>query len=209
MLRYGFFASILAVVVGLGSVSGGEGPPKGFISLFNGQDLTGWKATGNPKVWGTENGTIFVSKGGGGYLMTEKEYSDFVLQFEFRMSKVSNSGVALRAPLKGNPSRSAMEIQLIDDLNWKNLKSWQHTGSIYGVVPASKIAIKEPGQWNQMTITCKGPHVKVVLNGETLVDANLKDHEKGHPGLQRTKGHIGFQSYNIRVDFRKIYLKPL
>lgn len=187
-------------------------PPEGFIALFNGKDLTGWKSTGNPKVWGAENGVLHVDKGGG-YLMTEKEYGDFVLQFDYKMSKVSNSGVAIRSPLKGDPAYQGMEIQLIDDLNWKGLQKWQHTGSIYNVVPARKITSKQPGEWNRMTITAKGRKIKVEQNGEVLVDANLdeyvKEHGKRHPGILRDKGHIGFQSYNTRVEFRNIYLKPL
>ncbi len=91
----------LAVGVALGlaaAVPGGNQPPEGFESLFNGKDLTGWKATGKMEVWGAENGVIYVSGGGGGWLLTEKEYGDFVLLVQYKMSKHSNSGVALRAP---------------------------------------------------------------------------------------------------------------
>src|SRR5262249_59205032 len=107
-----------------------------------------------------------------------------------------------------------MEIQLIDDEGWKGkLQSWQHTGAIYNVVPPAKIANKPVGEWNQMRIVAKGRRVLVEQNGEKLVDANLddyvKEHGKRHPGLTRQAGHIGLQSYNVRIEFRKIYLKPL
>jgi hypothetical protein len=188
-------------------------PPRGFTALFNGKDLSGWKATGNAKVWGVDNGLLYVNGGGGGWLMTEKEYGDFELTLEYRMPKMGNSGVGLRSPLEGDPAYVGMEIQLIDDPNWKGLQTWQHTGSIYNVVPAAKIATKPFGEWNKMDITCKGRHVKIVLNGEVLVDANLDDyveqHAKKHPGILRKTGHIGLQSYNFRVDFRNIYLKAL
>ena len=203
----------LTLCAGLAATAFAGDVPEGFTPLFNGKDLAGWKATGEAKVWGAEDGVLFVEKGGGGYLMTEQEYGDFELRFEYKMSKVSNSGVALRAPLKGDPAYQGMEIQLIDDLNWKGLQSWQNTGSIYNVVPAKKISSKQTGEWNTMTIVAKGPQVTIVHNGETLVDANLKEYEKEHakrhPGILRDKGHIGFQSYNTRVEFRNVYLKPL
>ncbi|MGF1577726.1 MAG: DUF1080 domain-containing protein [Gemmataceae bacterium] len=187
---------------------------KGFQKLFNGKDLTGWKATRNSKVWTAEDGMIVVKGGGGGFLMTEETFSDFELYFQWRtLKKKGNSGVALRAPLRGDPSRTGMEIQLIDDLNWKGLRNYQHTGSIYGVVPAAKISTKPVGQWNAMRIIAKGPMVKVIHNGVTLVDADISKvkpvDNKNHPGLKRKSGHVGFQSYNIRIEFRKVMIKKL
>ena len=151
-------------------------PPAGFVALFNGKDLTGWKATGNPKVWGVEKGVIYVEKGGGGWLLTEKEFGDFDLRLEYKMSKGANSGVALRTPTKGDPAYVGMEIQLIDDEGWPGkLADYQHTGSIYDVVPSSSRNNKPIGQWNKMHIVCKGSFVKVEVNGKTVVDANLED----------------------------------
>jgi hypothetical protein len=70
-------------------------------------------------------------------------------------------------------------------------------------------ANKPIGEWNAITITVRGSKIKVVLNGETLVDADLKDYEKEHgdkhPGIKRAKGRVGFQSYN----FRNVFLKEL
>src|SRR5581483_9409883 len=115
--------------------------PEGFTPLFNGKDPTGWTATGKKEVWGAENGVLYVSGGGGGWLMTDKEYGDFELRLEYKMPKGGNSGVGLRSPLKGDPAYVGMEIQLIDDEGWPGkLQAWQHTGSIYNVVPAAKIA---------------------------------------------------------------------
>lgn len=188
-------------------------PPPGFAALFNGKDLSGWKATGKMDVWGAENGVIYVAGGGGGWLLTEKEYANFELRLEYKVPKMGNSGVALRTPRQGDPAYVGMEIQILDDANWKGLQRWQHTGSIYGVVPARKINNKPFGEWNAMRIVADGPKVLVEHNGEVLVDANLKDYEaehaKRHPGILRAKGHIGFQSYNFRVEFRNIYLKEL
>lgn len=189
-------------------------PPEGFTSLFNGTDLSGWKATGKMDVWGAEKGVIYVEKGGGGWLLSEKEFGDFELRVEYKMSKGANSGVALRTPTEGDPAYVGMEIQLIDDEGWPGkLADYQHTGSIYDVVPASKLNNKPIGEWNTIRIVAKGSMVKVEVNGTTVVDANLEDHKekKGakHPGISRGKGHVGFQSYNTRVEFRNIFIKPL
>jgi hypothetical protein len=203
-------AALLLTLILVAVPCAGGDTPAGFEPLFNGKDLTGWKATGNPKVWGAENGILFVAGGGGGWLMTEKEYGDFELRLEYKVPKMGNSGVALRSPLQGDPAYVGMEIQLIDDANWKGLQTWQHTGSIYNVVPAAKVNSKPFGEWNTMRIVAKGRHVKVEQNGETLVDANLDEYQKDakrHPGILRDKGHIGLQSYNYRVEFRNIAVK--
>lgn len=195
--------------------------PTGFEPLFNGKDLTGWKSTGNAKVWGAENGVLYVAGGGGGWLLTEKEYKNFELRLEYKMPKQGNSGVSLRSPLPGqqpkgygwDPAYIGMEVQILDDANWKGLQVWQHTGSIYNVVPAKKVNSKAFGEWNAMRIVADGPKILIEHNGDSLVDANLKDYEKEHakrhPGILRESGHLGFQSYNFRVEFRNIYVKTL
>jgi hypothetical protein len=209
--------SLLALSLLLAAAAGDETsskPPEGFKPLFNGKDLEGWKPYGGkPDSWGVEKGILFV-RGGGGWLMTEKEYADFELRLEFKVPKGGNSGVALRSPLKGDPAYTGMEIQILDDSSYKGrLKEWQHTGSIYGVVPPKKVATKPVGEWNRYRIVCKGRQVTVELNGEKVVDANLDDykekHARAHPGILRDKGHIGLQEHGGRVEFRNLWIKEL
>ena len=193
--------------------------PQGFKALFNGKDLAGWKVNegGKMSVWGAEKGVLFVEGTGGGWLMTEDEYSDFELRLDFKMPEKGNSGVALRSAMKGNPAFDAgMEIQLLDDewhkKNYKDLKQTQLTGSIYGIVPPSKEALKKIGEWNEMRIVAKGPKITIELNGQNIIDANLEDHkasQKEHPGMMHAKGHVGLQSHDGRVEFRNIYVKAL
>ncbi len=193
--------------------------PEGFEPLFNGKDLTGWKVLdGKMEAWGAGDGLLFVKGGGGGWLMTEKEYGNFELRLEFKLPKAGNSGVALRAPMKGNPAYEGMEIQLLDDSwykdpkNYKGIKPTQLTGSVYGVVPPSEDATKPAGEWNTMRIVAKGPKVTIELNGKKTVEAELdkhKEEEKSHPGLLREKGHLGLQSHDGRVEFRNVYVKSL
>jgi hypothetical protein len=187
--------------------------------LFNGKDLTGWTINqgGDITKWGAEEGILYVNGSGGGWLMTEKEYTDFELRLEYKLPEKGNSGVALRSSLKGNPAFDAgMEIQILDDAwhktNYKGLKRTQLTGSIYDIVPPSKEVTRPVGEWNQMRITAKGPHITVELNGTPIVDANLEDHKdraKQHPGMLHNKGHLGLQSHDGRVEFRNLYVKEL
>ena len=86
-------------------------------------------------------------------------------------------------------------------------------GSIYGVVPAKTGYLKPVGQWNEEEILCEGRHVKVILNGTQIVDANLDEISpidgQQHPGLQRNRGYIGLLGHTKSVAFRNIQIKEL
>jgi len=215
MQRWHYLVPLAAVLCFLPSASSADNQaPEGFEPLFNGKDLAGWKVNegGKIKNWGAENGILFVQGGGAGWLMTEKEYGDFEIRLEYKMPKHGNSGVALRSPMRGDPAYVGMEIQLLDDANWKGLRPAQFTGSIYDVVPASQHVCKPFGEWNTMRIVAQGRHVTVEHNGVQIVDANLDDHKDRadkHPGLMRAKGHLGLQSHDGRVEFRNLFVKPL
>lgn len=189
-----------------------------FKPLFNGKDLSGWtllSKSGSGYV--VENGAIVCPEDGGGNLLTEEEFSDFVLRFEFKLTPGGNNGIGIRAPLAGDIAYSGMEIQVLDHDHEKykgTLKPTQRHGSIYDVFPALPEALKPAGQWNTEEITAKGSKIKVVLNGKTLVDADLStvtDPEvlKKHPGLLRKSGRIGFLGHKSRVEFRNIAIKRL
>jgi hypothetical protein len=192
--------------------------PEGFTSIFDGESLKGWKATGKMEQWTAEPGLIVCKGSGGGWLLTEKEYANYEFRAEYKWEKQGgNSGVAVRTPEKGDPAYVGMEIQLIDDENYLKvhnyeLKPWQKTGSIYGVQPPKLQANKPIGEWNAIKIVANGRKVTVVLNDKELVNANLDDYKdkyKEHPGLTREKGHVGFQSHDGRVEFRNVYIKEI
>ncbi|NIA28281.1 MAG: DUF1080 domain-containing protein [Actinobacteria bacterium] len=180
--------------------------------LFNGKDKTGWEVIGNsPDSWKVEDGILYTSGGGGGWISTTRQFADFRLELEFRVPPGGNSGVFLRTPRKGNPAYVGMEIQVLDDYakEYAHLHPWQYTGSIYGVQAPSKRVTKKANEWQKEVIECKGPHVKVTLNGKEIINANLIDYmdkASSHPGLKRRKGYIGLQTHTSRVDFRNIKL---
>jgi hypothetical protein len=178
--------------------------------LFNGKDLSGWEAVSGPAdVWEWKDGKVVCKGGKGGWLCTKEQYGDFEIEVEYNCPKDGNSGVFIRAPREGHTSKLGMEIQILDDDAeiHKNIKPFQHTASIYGVVAPSKPAQKKAGEWNTMRIRCKGDQVTITLNGEKVVDADMSAYEdlKGRP----RKGYIGLQNHGSGLEFRNVRLKKL
>ncbi len=189
----------------------------GFTSLFDGKTLDGWTLVGkHGDGYGVKDGAIYCARGGGGNLFTQKEFSDFILRFEFKLDPGANNGIGIRAPLEGDAAYIGMEIQVLEDTapQYADLRPVQFHGSIYDVLPARRDARKPAGQWNEEEITAQGRHIQVVLNGATILDANLNDVTdaatlRKHPGLLRDRGHIGFLGHNDYVEFRNIRVKEL
>lgn len=192
----------------------------GFVSLFDGQTLNGWQLIGKSgDGYGVKDGVLYCARGGGGNLLTEKEYSDFIFRFEFKLEDGSNNGVGIRAPADGDAAYLGMEIQILDEVaadrgKWGKLRPAQYHGSIYDVVAARKGALKPVGEWNEQEITAMGRRIKVVLNGQTITDADLNEITdpaiiRKHPGLFRDRGHIGFLGHNDYLEFRNIRIKEL
>ncbi|MCA9435578.1 MAG: DUF1080 domain-containing protein [Candidatus Omnitrophica bacterium] len=188
--------------------------PPGFVSLFNGKDLSGW--VGDTKGYQARDGILLCKPGGN--LFTEKEYSDFVLRFDFKFTPGANNGLAIRSPLEGTPAYAGMELQILEDTSDKylHLKPWQYHGSVYGIAPAIH-GFKNPvGEWNSEEVVVKGRDIQVTVNGFTIVDINLDEELKNgpmdgseHPGAARESGHIGFAGHGDVLEFRNIYLQPL
>jgi hypothetical protein len=191
---------------------------KGFQSLFNGRNLDGWVLVGGKGPgYVVQDGVLVCPADGGGNLLTDKDYSDFIFRFEFKLTDGANNGVGIRAPLEGDIAYTGMEIQILDHDAMRyqgKLRPAQYHGSIYDVFPAKTGFLKETGEWNQEEISAVGQNIKVVLNGSTIVDANLDSITdpvvlKKHPGLLRTTGRIGFLGHGARVDFRNIRIRPV
>ncbi|RJP33227.1 MAG: DUF1080 domain-containing protein [Candidatus Omnitrophota bacterium] len=184
---------------------------EGFTSLFNGNNLTGW--IGDVKGYVIEDGAIVCKPGGN--LYTEKEYDNFIIRFEFKLTPGANNGLGIRTPTKGDAAYVGMELQIIDNTAdiYKNIQPWQKHGSIYGIVPAKTGFLKPVGEWNDEEVIADGPHITINLNGETIVDTNLDESKPidnhDHPGMKNTSGHIGFLGHGSRVEFRNIRIKEL
>jgi hypothetical protein len=188
----------------------------GYVSLFNGTDLSGW--IGAVDGYAVQDGALVCIPEKGGNLYTEKEYRDFILKFEFKLTPGANNGLGIRAPLEGDAAYVGMELQILDDTaeQYKDLKPYQYHGSIYGVVPCQRGYQRPVGEWNEQVVTCVGRRVKVELNGATIVDADIDEASQNgtidgadHPGLKNETGHIGFLGHGHRVEFRNLRIKDL
>src|SRR5262249_19601882 len=158
---------LLAVLFLSALVSGVQAQGSDFVRLFDGQTLNGWQLIGGSGPgYVVRDGVLVCPADGGGNLMSGKVYSDFVFRFEFRLGKAGNNGIAIRTPLHGHPSTDGMEIQILDDRDemYKDIKPWQAHGSVYGVVPAKRDALKPVGEWNREEISAIGRHIRVTVN---------------------------------------------
>jgi hypothetical protein len=192
---------------------------EGFVPLFDGKTLNGWKLLGgHGEGYAVKGGSIVLPRGGGGNLLHEKEFSDFILRFEFKLEDGSNNGLAIRSPLSDSDmAYQGMELQIIDNdaKRYKGIiQPWQKHGSLYHVFPAKTGALKPVGEWNAQEVRAIGRKITVVLNGTTILDVNIDDVKDPdilgkHPGLQRKSGHIGFLGHNEPVEFRNIRIKKM
>ena len=191
---------------------------EGFVILFDGTNMDNW--VGNKTGYLLQEGNIVVNpkSGGGGNLYTKEEYADFIFRFEFQLTPGANNGLGIRTPMEGDAAYVGMELQILDNEaeKYKTLQPYQYHGSVYGVIPAKRGFLKAVGEWNQEEVIVKGTKIKVILNGEMILDGDIKepslngtmDHNK-HPGLLRTTGHIGFLGHGDVVKFRRIRVKSL
>ena len=208
-----------------------EEAKEGFEVLFDGEDMSKW--IGNTIDYVPMNGAICVSAkyGNGGNLYTQKEYSDFIFRFEFCFMKEGvNNGVGIRTPMGVDAAYEGMEIQILDHDApiYKNLREYQVHGSVYGIIPAKRIVFPKLGTWNTEEIVVKGDRIKVTVNGEVILDGNIrkacKGHnvskdgsktnpytvdKKNHPGLFNKSGHIGFLGHGEGLKLRNVRIKDL
>jgi hypothetical protein len=197
--------------------------PDGFLALFNGRDLSGWQPAIN---WTVEDGVITLKnrtdrqEHNDNYLWTERQYGDFVLDLEFKVTQGTNSGVYLRTSNMKDPVQTGIEIQVASAAPGSRLGKGS-IGGIYDLVAPKTNALKLD-DWNHYTITCQGPRISVVLNGQPVSEASLDDYpearkspdgtankfDKALKDFART-GYVGLQDHGSPVWYRNIRIKPL
>ena len=194
---------IILTLFAIASISQG----KEVVSLFNGKDLTGWKKAN----YLVEDG-VLVCKGGN--LVTEKQFSNYIFEFDFLLPPGGNNGLGIHYPGTGNPAYSGMELQILDNTapKYAKLKDYQYHGSLYTLQAAKRGHLKPVGEWNHQKVTINGPLVKVELNGTVILDANLDELNKEkpkHKGAQRRSGHLCFCGHGAGIKFKDITIKEL
>ncbi len=208
-----------------------EEAKEGFEVLFDGTSMHKW--TGNTTDYVPVDGTIYVTAqyGGSGNLYTVKEYSDFIFRFEFCFLREGvNNGVGIRTPMGVDAAYEGMEIQILDHDApiYRKLREYQQHGSVYGIIAAKRVKFPALGEWNTEEIRIQGDHITVTVNGEVILDGNIREacqghnvsedgskknpytvDKKNHPGLFNKSGHIGFLGHGAGVKFRNIRIKDL
>ena len=218
---------ILAALLASAPLVAGDEPKLEPLFPRDGPVTEGWHVghwadvTNPPKegaVWEVRDGVLLGGKSKSGewvgtWLLSEREYGDFILDLEFKFKnggKHGNGGVALRAPLHGDPAYDGFELQITDPRYegslYPNPKPEQLTGALYLVKAPDKQMLR-PTDWNHYRIEMRGSKIKAWLNDELIHDVDAKTltapakrHGKGQelldapPGAQRPlRGHIGFQ----------------
>ena len=171
------------------------------MPLFNGQDLSGWKAqfADRGNGWIVRDGML-VNAQPGNNIITEQTFTDFKLEAEFRYPKGSNSGVYLRG---------RYEVQ-IEDNHGKPVDS-HFIGGVYGFLTPNFNVAKPAGEWQTYEITVIGRRVKIVFNGEQIIDrqeipgitGGALDSREGEPGPIMIQGDHG------PIEFRKLVIIPI
>ncbi len=190
--------------------------------LFNGVDLTGWTSVkgGAPgKGWKVVDGTIFRESGGGD-LYFDGKFENFVLEFEFMISKKGNSGVKYRS-WNADGYGLGCEYQIYDDINdAKNPPRYQ-TASLYDVVPPREGTAKiKMGEFNRGKIVVLGNRIEHYLNDELIVAINVGSPEWKEAVAKSkfkdvkefgttTLGRIFLQDHNCQVWFKNIYVTKM
>ena len=205
--------------------------------LFSGSDLDAFEFA--PNSWEIDSDGSMVCRmekiidkqgkeriKGMGYIWTKKDFQDFELKVEYKLSEGANSGIFYRTD-KDNPVQGGLEIQLMDNEGFQKksnriLPPQKLNASFYdGVAPKGDYS-KPVGQWNHSRLVCKGPEVSFHLNGKLAFKINLNDwkeagknpdgssnkFKKALKDLPR-KGKIGFQNHGQVVWFKNIKIREL
>ena len=186
---------------------------KGFTSIFNGVDFTGWK--GPVDQYQIVDQAIVCKPGKGGTIFTAETYKDFTVRVEFRLPAGGNNGLAIRYPGDGDTAYVGMcDLQVLDNDSPKytKLDARQFHGSAYGMAAAHRGFLRPVGQWNYEEVTVHGSTIRVELNGTQILDtdlANITDFKSSskHPGKDRTEGHFGFAGHDDPVAFRNVFIR--
>lgn len=213
-------ALLASLMIGSAAFADDAPADDSFRPLFNGQDLSGWRAgKGGPpgKGWQVIDGQLVRAERGGD-IYTEESFGDFVLELEFLTH--GNSGLLFRKPDPANTLKDRLEIQIMPPRDGRPSK--HSCGSLYDCVAPSKEMCRK-GDWNQLRLISANRRIEVVLNGEKIIDVDLSDWTEagksadGKPNkfirplreISSQRGHLGFQDHGAEVRYRNIRIKPL
>jgi Domain of Unknown Function (DUF1080) len=195
----------------LAAAGAGEPPQTaGWVALFDGKDLSGWKNNGDEK-WVAENGTILCESAANkyGYLTTQQSYRDFDLRVKFKGEAAGNSGVFFHSHITGinpehGPDIEGMQVEVDPNVGKHTAGLYESGGRGWVAMPTAdgEKALK-PGEWNDLEVSVRGSHIVTQLNGMQIVD-----YTDATPKF--TDGVIGLQIHTgggVRMRWKEIYIR--
>ena len=180
-----------------------------FRPLFNGKDFTGWIGTGYDY-----DGDTIVCSPKGKILMTEAIFTNYILDFEFKLPPAGNNGIGIHYPGTGDSAYTGMEVQILDDTakRYQKLKDYQYHGSLYTLQAAKKGFLKPVGEWNHERIEVNGKSLRVILNDTEILKADLDELARNnhrHEGVKRREGRIALLGHGFAVAFRNMRIAEI
>lgn len=205
----------------------------GFTNLVSKNITDDWHTYGNTtvgKAWTIDNQTIHFNpsikeKSERGDLVTNADYENFHLKYEWKIAKNGNSGVmfnviddAIKYP---QPYLTGPEMQVLDNNGHPDAKIFKHrAGDLYDLIPSSQETVKPAGEWNKAEIILNKGKLEFHLNGVKVVETTMWDANwdkmvanskfKSMPDFGKNKsGKIVFQDHGDEVWYRNILIKAL
>jgi len=204
--------STLALAILLASISGSRAADesdKGFVTIFNGKSLEGWKASENTDSWSLKDGAL-VARGPRSHMfyMADKPFVNFELKVEVMTEKGSNGGIYFHTKFQENGwPKYGYESQVNNTHG-----DWRKTGSLYAVDDVKEAPAKD-GKWWTQHIIVKGRNVQILVDGKKVVDYTEPADKKAGKDFTRKldKGTFALQAHDPKsvVRFRNIRVKRL
>ncbi len=213
------FASLILAM----PLAAAEPDKDGFVPLFNGKDLTGWQNVNTtPKTFHVKNNEIITSGVPTGYLRTDKQYENFIMEVEWmhvEPTKMANSGIFVWGdpiPAVGTGYTRGIEVQVL--INFKPADGWATShGDLFSIWGAkckpdrphpkgierclpSEERVKGAGQWNHYKIIANDGVIKLHVNGKEV---------SGVSECNPRKGYIALESEGVECHFRNLKIKEL
>ncbi len=196
-----------------------------FETIFDGTSMESFRGYHNEKIgkgWKIDNGNLMFDGSGGGDIITKKQYDNFELRFDWKVSEGANSGIMYRVSTGDNaPYFSGPEYQILDDAKHGDGKNpATSAGSLYALYAPENKSLKPVGQWNTGRIILDGNQIQHWLNGNKVVQAEFKSDDwnkkvknskfsKWTKFGKNTTGHICFQDHGDKVWFRNIKIRTI
>jgi hypothetical protein len=229
MTRFGILF-LIAFAFSFSSFSqNGNSKKEKWTALFDGKNLAHWKSYNKEKLsdqWKIQGNELVLTGKGAGDLITKKEYQNFELELEWKISEGGNSGIffcVIEDPKYKNTYDTGPEMQILDDERHPDANLGKNgsrkAGSLYDIIPTS-VKANPAGQWNKVKIIMKDGHVQFFLNNQKNVEFQMWGEEwnkmvedskfKGWEAFGKSKkGHIALQDHGDEVHFRNIRIREI